>query len=43
MEELAEDVMFSFWEKYDDNHTVIRLATSWATTDEDLEKLAQVL
>lgn len=43
MEALAEDVMFSFWEKYDDNHTVIRLATSWATTDEDLEKLAQVL
>ena len=43
MEELAEDVMFSFWEKYDDNHTIIRLATSWATTDEDLDKLAEVL
>ena len=43
LDELAEDVMYSIWEKADDEHTVIRLATSWATTDEDLERLAQLL
>ncbi|MBR5230254.1 MAG: aminotransferase class I/II-fold pyridoxal phosphate-dependent enzyme [Firmicutes bacterium] len=43
LEELAEEVLYSPWEKADDNHTVIRLATSWATTDEDLERLAEIL
>ena len=43
MEELAKNVSFSFWEKYDENHTVIRLATSWATTEEDLNKLVKLL
>jgi len=33
----------SFWEKYDDTHTVIRLATSWSTTQEDIDKLREVL
>ena len=36
---LAEKVSYSFWEKVDDTHTVIRLATSWATTEEELESL----
>ena len=40
---LGENVVYSFWEKYDDTHTVIRLATSWATTEENLEKLLQLL
>lgn len=35
MEELGEKVKFSFWEKYDDSHTVVRFATSWATKMED--------
>lgn len=43
MEVLSKEIVFSFWEKYDDNHTVVRLATSWSTTEEDLEKLDQVL
>ena len=43
MEELAKNVSFSFWEKYDENHTVIRLATSWATTEEDLNELVKLL
>ena len=43
MERLAESVEFSFWEKYDETHTVVRLATSWATTEEDTEKLIGVL
>lgn len=43
MEELAKNVSFSFWEKYDENHTVIRLATSWATTKKDLNELVKLL
>lgn len=42
-EKLGEKVVHSFWEKPDENHTVIRLATSWATTEEDVEKLLKVL
>lgn len=41
--ELAKHVRFSIWEKPDESHTVIRLATSWATTKADLEALAEVL
>ncbi len=43
MEELSKNVSFSFWEKYDENHTVIRFATSWATTEKDLEELIKLL
>ena len=40
---LKEKVTFSFWEKYDENHTVVRFATSWATKMEDIEKLENIL
>ncbi len=40
---LGEKVMYSFWEKYDDDHTVIRLATSWATKEEDVDALLALL
>lgn len=40
---LGEVLAYSFWEKYDDTHTVIRLATSWSTTQEDIDKLREVL
>lgn len=43
LEKLKETVAVSFWEKYDETHTVIRLATSWSTTQEDLENLEHVL
>lgn len=43
MEELKKDVQFSFWEKKDDTHTVVRFATSWATRMEDVEKLLSML
>ena len=43
MEELVKNVSFSFWEKYDENYTVIRLATSWATTEKDLNELVKLL
>ena len=40
---IAQDVEFGFWEKYDETHSVIRFATSWATTMEDTQKLIQIL
>ncbi len=43
MEELQKKVVFSFWEKYDDNHTVVRFATTWSTTQSDLDALAEIL
>lgn len=43
MQALAEKVAFSFWEKYDDTHTVIRFVTSWGTTDEELGVLENAL
>ncbi len=39
LEELKKHVAVSFWEKADDTHTVVRFATSWSTTAEDLEGL----
>ena len=43
MKELSKNVSFSFWEKYDEDHTVIRFATSWATTENDLDELIKLL
>lgn len=38
--ELTEKgIVYGFWEKYDDSRTVIRFATSWSTTREELEEL----
>jgi threonine aldolase len=37
--QLEKTVGFSIWEKYDSSHTVIRLATSWATEKKDVEEL----
>ena len=41
MARLEPLVGFSVWEKADATHTVVRFATSWATTDEDLKKLEE--
>lgn len=43
MENLKDKVAFSFWEKYDDTHTVVRFATSWATTENDIKLLSEIL
>lgn len=42
-EELKKNVAVSFWEKYDENHTVVRFATSWATKKEKIDELAEYL
>ncbi|MCR5526024.1 MAG: low specificity L-threonine aldolase [Lachnospiraceae bacterium] len=38
-----EEVIYSRWEPYDEAHMVVRFCTSWATTTEQIEKLAEVL
>ena len=43
LERLAGKVAYSFWEKKDENHTVIRLATGWSTSEEDLRALDAAL
>ncbi len=43
MERLRKLVKFGFWERLDDNRTVVRFATCWATKSEDLDKLLDVL
>lgn len=41
--QLDEFVCYGFWEKADENHTVVRFATSWATNEQDVEQLLAVL
>ena len=36
---LSEKVEMGFWENTDESHTVMRIATSWATQPEDVERL----
>lgn len=43
LEKLRENVRVGFWEKPDSTHTVVRFATSWATTPADIEELKQYL
>ena len=39
LKELKKHVAVGFWEKPDSSHTVIRFATSWATTEENVMRL----
>ena len=34
---------FGFWEKFDDAHTVVRIATSWDTRMEEIEQLTALM
>ncbi len=43
LERIEKDVAVSFWEKYDENHTVVRFASSWSTTEEDIEYLRGII
>ena len=43
LEELNRHVVTGFWEKPDDSHTVIRFATSWATTCDEIDELKKWL
>ena len=43
MKLLKDKIRFSFWEKLDEDHTVIRFVTSWSTTEEDMQALEEAL
>lgn len=43
MHELEPHVLFTHWEPADEEHTVCRFVTSWATTEDDLQALAEVV
>ena len=43
LEALEGKAKFGFWEKYDDTHTVMRIATSWATRMEEIEQLIDLM
>ena len=43
LKKLGEKVEYSFWEKYDDEHTVIRFATDWGTTEEETDALIEAV
>lgn len=43
LKKLKEKVSVSFWETYDENHTVVRFATSWSTMDADILELETIL
>lgn len=40
---LTSRAILSFWEQPDPEHTVMRIATSWATTDDDVDALIACL
>lgn len=41
--ELLEQIDFDFFENYDSEHTVMRFVTSWATREEDVDRLIEIL
>ena len=43
LKELEKKVALSFWEKPDEAHTVVRLATSWATDERSIRELEKAL
>ena len=43
MEQLEQAVSFGFWKTLDEEHTVARFATSWATQETDIDHLFELL
>ena len=43
LKSLGEKVLYGFLEKYDESRTVIRFCTSWATTQDDVDALLEVI
>lgn len=43
VERLSKDIIFTHWGMADENHTICRFVTSWATTDEELAMLGSLL
>lgn len=43
LEELRKKVGFDYWERLDEKRSVVRFATSFATTDDDIASLAEII
>ena len=43
MAKISEKCRFGFWERLDENRCVVRFATSFATTKDDIEALAKIV
>ncbi len=43
MKQLMSQVLFETWEPIDEDHTLCRFVTSWATTDADMKELSSAL
>ncbi|MBO5715634.1 MAG: aminotransferase class V-fold PLP-dependent enzyme [Clostridia bacterium] len=43
MESIGSKCRFGFWERLDENRCVVRFATSFATTKEDIETLSRII
>ncbi len=43
MKKISEVAEFSFWEAYDENNTIVRFASSFATTDDDIDKFIELI
>ncbi len=41
--EIEKEVKISFWEPAGPDHTVVRFATSWATTQENVDRVIEIL
>ena len=43
MAELEKEVQVSHWCKVDEHHTAVRFCTSWATTEENIDRVISLL
>ena len=43
MKKIGAKCRFGFWERLDENRCVVRFATSFATTKNDVEQLAEII
>ncbi|MBR5440759.1 MAG: amino acid lyase, partial [Prevotella sp.] len=43
MQKLMQKILFETWEPIDPNRTLCRFVTSWATTEDDLQQLAEAV
>ena len=43
LDRLKTQVRYSYWQPYDENRSVVRFATSWATREEDVDALLEII
>ena len=40
---MKDKISFDYWDQIDEEHQVVRFATSWATKEEDIDALMELL